>query len=201
MATIPVSLNIPSRYAPKKAGPPGPSNAPGLDWIQTTWTVTHSTLAMWRNARNVRITYKLLPAKADLRPRLDDLVEYEPADKEGVRKKVEGTDVQTDSAGWVWHGKGLLYLVKSHWEILGWGEVKTADGSRERWAVTWFAPTVFTKEGVDVYCDRKEGISEETYSAIEAALKAIEAPAVVDMVTKDMRPVEIRLPWVQDKSE
>lgn len=65
----------------------------------------------------------------------------------------------------------------------------------ERWVVTWFAPTIFTKEGVDIYSDRKEGLSPETVEGIIAELKKLDAPAVAQMVEKDMQDVEIKLPW------
>lgn len=191
----PISLSLPSKYAKADAVA---SSSPSVDWIKGTWTVTHSTLSMWRSARNVRISYALLPAKGDGRTRIDDLVEYEPTSKTGVLKTVEGVDTQaSNGAGWDWRGKGWLFFVSSHWEVLGWGEETAQDGSKERWAVTWFAPTVFTKEGIDIYSDKKEGVSEGLYSKIEAALKKIEAKELVDMVGKDMQPVEIKLPWTE----
>ncbi|CAM1509082.1 Fc.00g028210.m01.CDS01 [Cosmosporella sp. VM-42] len=199
--TSEVALHLPSKYAPKQSGPRLPVPAPGLDFLTNTWTVTHSTLSMWRTARNVRITYTLIPAKPDGRPRLDDLVEYEPIPKPNKmthRKTVAGIDTQADNGGWDWRGKGLLKPVGSHWEVLGWGEGVTAEGVREKWAVTWFAPTVFTKEGIDVYCDKKEGLSAATYEKIDAALKALGERHLVEMVEKDIRPVEIQLPWLEE---
>ncbi|KAK5997249.1 hypothetical protein PT974_02603 [Cladobotryum mycophilum] len=197
----PFALKLPSKYAPKKQpaaaaadaaadgeeaseatepSSPSPQPAPpSLEWLSRTWTVTHSTLAMWRAARNVRITYKPLAAKPDGRMRVDDLVEYEPSNKTGVVKTVTGVDTQSARGdGWDWRGKGLLFFV-------------------EKWAVTWFAPTLFTKEGLDVYCDRQEGLSDETYNRIEEALKNLEAKELVDMVTQDMMPVDISLPWAE----
>lgn len=203
----PISLKLPSKYASGKLSTSDSTpSEPSVEWLTGTWTVTHSTLSMWRSARNVRISYKPLPPKADGRPRIDDLVEYEPTDKTAVRKTVQGVDTQaaagggtgeTGAGGWDWRGKGWLFFVGSHWEVLGWGEETTAEGARERWAVTWFAPTLFTKEGVDVYCDRREGLSEATYKRVEEALRKLEAPPVVSMVDKDMRPVEIKLPWTE----
>ncbi|KAF3343604.1 DUF185 domain-containing protein [Verticillium dahliae VDG2] len=177
MAATPSSITLrsPSKYT-SSTTPAQSSSSPSpptLDWLHRTWTVTHSTLTMWRTARNVRITYKPLPSSAAGAPRLDDLVEYEPT------------------------GAGLLFFVSSHWEVLGCGERPLPGGGVERWAVTWFAPTLFTKEGVDVYCDRSEGISEEAYAEVLAALRGLEARAVVDLVEADMRPVEIRLPWLE----
>ncbi|OAA70077.1 hypothetical protein LEL_09893 [Akanthomyces lecanii RCEF 1005] len=202
--TGPITLSLPSKYASAKpaataaaaattSSPPPP---PPVDWLTGTWTVTHSTLSMWRSARNVRITYAPLAAKGDGRARIDDLVEYEPTSKQGVLKTVTGVDTRSSDAGggWDWRGKGWLFFVSSHWEVLGWGE--TPDGA-ERWAVTWFAPTMFTKEGIDVYSSRREGISEGVYAEIDRALRGLGAKALVDMTTEDMQPVEIKLPWTE----
>ena len=152
---------------------------------------------MWRSARNVRITYKTLDPTPDGRLRIDDIVEYEPSNKQGKLKSVEGIDTQAADGGWDWKGKGWLFFVGSHWEVMGWGEEQTADGKTEHWVVTWFAPTLFTKEGIDVYCDRAEGLSEATYAKLEAALNKIDAKGIVEMVAKDMRAVEIKLPWTE----
>ncbi|KAF5024676.1 hypothetical protein F66182_3246 [Fusarium sp. NRRL 66182] len=192
----PIKLNPPTKYSSSSKNDP-PVSPPTFDWLTTTWSVAYSTLPMWRDARNVRITYKLLPGTADGRPRFDDLVEYEPTSKDGTLKTVEGVDTQASSIGWDWRGKGWLMFVTSHWELLGWGEAVTAEGVKERWAVTWFAPTVFTKEGLDIYCDRKEGLSEGTYERIREGFMALEAKKVVEMVEAQMQPVEIRLPWVE----
>lgn len=127
------------------------------------------------------------------------MVEYEPSKKAGVLKSVEGVDTKAADGGWDWRGKGWLFFVGSHWEVLAWGEAQRGDGETERWAVTWFAPTVFTKEGIDVYCDRREGLSEGTYGMILDALKKVEAAELRDMVEKDMLPVEIKLPWTERK--
>ncbi|GKT56282.1 hypothetical protein ColTof4_09171 [Colletotrichum tofieldiae] len=191
-----VALRSPSKYTP---APPATFSAPPVDWLLRTWTVTHSTLAMWRDARNVRISYAALDPKPDGTARVDDLVEYESnKTAAGGVKSVKGVDTASqagDTSAWDWRGKGWLFFVGSHWEVLGWGEREVAGGARERWVVTWFAPTLFTKEGVDVYCDRKEGLSEEGYKEVLEGLKGLEATDVVQMVEKDMRPVEISLPW------
>ncbi|OPB43129.1 hypothetical protein A0O28_0087650 [Trichoderma guizhouense] len=189
-----IALKLPSKYSPATSD----NTAPTVDWLSRTWSVTHSTLSMWRAARNVRITYKPLPPKADGRLRIDDLVEYEPSDKAGALKSVAGVDTQSPGdGGWDWRGKGWLFFVGSHWELLGWGEETLADGRTERWAVTWFAPTLFTKEGLDIYSDQREGLSEATYGKIDQALRGLDAKPLVDMVAQDMKPVEIKLPWTE----
>ncbi|KAG6217016.1 hypothetical protein E4U50_004685 [Claviceps purpurea] len=196
----PIVLALPSKYissTSQENNSAGPSPSPTIEWLSRTWTVTHSTLSMWRSARNVRITYKPLPSKDDSKPRLDDLVEYEPTDRRGVLKTVTGIDTLAPGGGWNWRGKGWLCFVSSHWEILGWGESTTADGKTERWAVTWFAPTVFTKEGLDVYSDCAEGLSDETYRRVEEALRKSEAKQLAEMTARDMKPVEVSLPWAK----
>ncbi|KAI1843043.1 hypothetical protein JX266_010732 [Neoarthrinium moseri] len=194
-----IELRAPSKYLTDKSQPATTSNttfvSPPLDWVCRTWSVTHSTLPMWRSAINVRITYKPLAAPAgQATDNVDDLVEYE---KKGSLKKVEGIDTPDPSTpgSWNWRGKGWLKIASSHWEVLGWGERPHADGV-ERWVVTWFAPTLFTKEGVDIYSDRKEGLSQDTLDEVMKALKGLDAaPKVVDFVSKDMLAVEIKLPW------
>ncbi|KAK3196594.1 hypothetical protein K4F52_000476 [Lecanicillium sp. MT-2017a] len=196
----PIKLNLPTKYT-SSAGSSAAERAapPPIDWLKGTWTVTHSTLSMWRTARNVRISYTPLSPKEDGTPRIDDLVEYEPTGKTGVTKSVEGVDTLSPDGGWDWRGKGMLFFVTSHWELLGWGETTLPDGSVERWAVTWFANTLFTKEGLDIYSDRKEGLSEDAYKRIDGALREIGAQPLIDMVAADMKPVEIKLPWATQK--
>lgn len=171
---------------------------PSLEWFCRTWSVSHSTLSMWRSARNVRITYKPLPPHNDGRERIDDLVEYEHVSGKGSLKSVAGVDT-AETAGdpgiWNWRGKGLLFFATSHWELLGWGERTLTDGTTERWIVFWFAATLFTKEGLDILSDRPEGTSPETASEILEKLKTLEAQPVADLVTKNMQPVSINLPW------
>ncbi|KAL7922016.1 hypothetical protein ACQKWADRAFT_294202 [Trichoderma austrokoningii] len=194
-STSPIQLTLPSKYSPDNSSLVTQTTPP-TEWFIRTWTVTHSTLSMWRTARNVRITYKALPPKPDGRARIDDLVEYEPSNQAGALKSVAGVDTQSPGGGgWDWRGKKWLFFVSSHWEVLGSGEEQTAEGETERWAVTWFAPTLFTKEGLDIYSDRREGLSEETYRKIDEALRKLDAKVLVDMVAQDMKPVEIQLPW------
>ncbi len=68
--------------------------------------------------------------------------------------QIHGIDTPDGLGAWRWRGKGLLKIASSRWEILGWGE-----RNGEKWVVTWFAPSLFTPMGIDLYCDRKEGMS------------------------------------------
>ncbi|KAB5582426.1 hypothetical protein GE09DRAFT_266949 [Coniochaeta sp. 2T2.1] len=197
-----ITLRPPSKYSSSPTSTSSPLSPPPK-WLHRTWSVTHSTLSMWRSARNVRITYTpISPSPSPSSPlRIDDLVEYESLDGSGKVKSVAGVDTASnpnDTGAWDWRGKGWLFFVSSHWEILGWGERPVAggkDGEVERWVVTWFAPTLFTKEGVDVYSDRREGVGEGLLGEIMDALKGVEAEGVRKMCERDMRAVRIELPW------
>lgn len=220
-----ISLRAPSVYLTDKLQHSTTDGAvfvsPPLEWLYRTWSVTHSTLPMWRSARNVRITYKPLAPTAASTPsevqNIDDLVEYEKNNKSSAYKTVAGIDKPDPAvpASWNWRGKGWLRIASSHWEVLGWGEKPLSSSSAtaeqqdsqkpaatvERWVVTWFAATLFTPEGIDIYSDRPEGISPETLAGVTAALNSLEsAPKVVEYVAKDMREIEIQLPWKQGKA-
>ncbi|GAP87921.1 hypothetical protein SAMD00023353_1600780 [Rosellinia necatrix] len=206
-----ISLRAPSKYlaagTATAAGPSGTSTsfvAPSTEWLSGTWAVTHSTLSMWGSAQNVRITYtpRQPAAGADGNgPAVNDnLVEYENKGGRGGVKRVLGVEKPDPAVpgAWNWRGRGLLMIASSHWEVLGWGERPLAggEGGVERWAVTWFAPTLFTEEGLDLYSDRREGLSKRTADDILAALKRLEAaPKLVQLVEKKMTEVAISLPW------
>ena len=166
---------------------PDDFHPPSLDWLKGTWTVTHSTLPMWKTKRNVRITYTILPGnpKRDSTeyalPQLDDSVSYQTLESDKV-KKVEGIDTAAGPEGgaWNWRGKGWLKIASSHWEVLSWGN---ESGSRtnfdeSQWAVTYFAKTLFTPAGIDVYSRTDRGASEETLSAIKNALQEMNDPNI-----------------------
>ena len=64
----------------------------------------------------------------------------------------------------------MLMIASSHWEVLGYGDLET----EQQWAVTYFAKTLFTPAGIDVYSRKKEGLSEAVLAAVKEALAGIE---------------------------
>ena len=147
--------------------PPNPDfEIPSVDFLRGTWHVTHSTLPMWKSKRNVRISYTPLP---DAPGKLDDLVEYQGLTSEKL-KSVHGIDTphQTFPGSYNWRGKGWLRVASSHWEVIGYG---TEEGG---WAVTYFAKTLFTPAGIDVYSRGKRGLSKGLMQRIEAEMKNVE---------------------------
>ena len=71
--------------------------------------------------------------------------------------------------------------------------MNAATGQTERWAVTWFAKTLFTEEGLDVYVDQREGMSEELEGLILKALGEVGVESLVKLVSERMEKVAIDL--------
>ncbi|ETS79384.1 hypothetical protein PFICI_09237 [Pestalotiopsis fici W106-1] len=192
-STPAITLCNPSRYA-SESNAKTPTT-PHAEFFYRTWSVAHSTLSMWKSAKNVRITYKPIEDGTSF----DDLVEYEKGAK---LKNVKGIDTTLGPGSYIWRGKGLLKPFTSHWEVLGWGWGEhMPDGDAERWMVIWFAKTLFTEEGIDILTDRKEGLSEKTLSDLKTQLKSMQGcDKMVALVEKKLIPVKVELPWISNDS-
>lgn len=174
--TMPAITLRPPTFSTAKQ--PSDHRNPTIKWLAEEWHVTHSTLPMWKNKRNVRIKYTPLEPSVSSIPkdntdRLDDLVSYQSLKSDKVSTisgidKVSGTG---DSRGeWDWRGKGWLKIAGSHWEVMGWGE---EEGTHNKWLVTMFAKTLFTPAGIDVYSQTSSGLHPATLEGIREALSAI----------------------------
>lgn len=192
MATEDITIRVPRHYNPSSDSTAEP---PPLDWLHRSWTVTHSTLKRWRTAQNLTITYGPHPSSTPFRPRVTDTVSYQTKGQCKLRT-VSGVDTAAsdgDTTVWDWRGSGLLKPISCRWEILGWGEKTREGGEIERWAVTWFAKTIFTEEGLDVYCDRRQGMSEGTAGEIRAALERVGREELASLAKERLEPVVIDL--------
>lgn len=87
-----LTIGLPKVYASEGNKCVPPTN----DFLAGTWHVTHSTLPMWKDKRNVNITYTTLPADSSGVVKIDDLVKYQGINSEKI-KSVNGVD--TPSAG------------------------------------------------------------------------------------------------------
>lgn len=150
---------------------PGKGNKfvpPTKDFIIGTWHVTHSSLPLWKDKRNVNITYEILPSDSSGVTKIDDIVRYQTIGSEKV-KSIHGVDSPSpgNPSAWDWRGKGWLMIASSHWECLGFGHVDDDN----QWIVTYFAKTLFTPAGIDIYSRNKEGLPQATIDEILEALK------------------------------
>lgn len=102
-------------------------------------------------------------------------------DKPVVASASSATVAQTDgsvdsevepraSLAYNWRGKGLLFIASSQWQILGYGEEA---GTGNRWVVTYFAKTLFTPEGLDIYSRDKVGLRADTVADVRKALEGL----------------------------
>jgi len=191
MASSGVSLRVPGKYQPISES--STVSPPALDWLHQKWTVTHSTLKRWRTAQNLSITYGGLRGTDGGSARISDVVAYQAKGKGPSKvKTISGVDTVADNTLiWDWRGAGVLKLISCRWEIIGWGEREQNGKGKERWVVTWFAPTLFTEEGVDIYCDNEEGMSEELSGLIRDGLEALEAKELAKLVRENLKEVHI----------
>ena len=157
---------------------------PITDWLSGSWDITHSTLPMWKSKRNVTITYKCLEPVAggtiQGTDRLDSVVSYQPITSDKI-KTVHGIEKASgkDACAWDWRGKGWLVVASSHWEILGHG-----NQGRGEWLVTFFAKTLFTPAGIDIYSRSGNGLSGDTVRGIKEALSKSENPTVQHLASE-----------------
>ncbi|KAJ5585022.1 uncharacterized protein N7459_004822 [Penicillium hispanicum] len=159
-------IGLPKAFAGKGEKCVPPTN----DWLIGTWHVTHSSLPLWKGKRNVNITYQTLPPDSAGVVKIDDRVRYQAVGSDKI-KSVHGVDSPTpgDPGAWDWRGKGWLVIASSHWECLGFGH--TDDGNQ--WIVTYFAKTLFTPAGIDVYSRKKEGLPPANIDEILHTLKEL----------------------------
>lgn len=69
--------------------------------------------------------------------------------------------------------------------MLGWGEEEEEQdgvGEGQKWVVTYFAKTMFTPAGIDVYSRRKEGLRGSTLEKVKEALGRVDAEVVRGLV-------------------
>ncbi|KAJ7727825.1 hypothetical protein DFH07DRAFT_851517 [Mycena maculata] len=146
--------------------PPGSDleNVPYADFLGT-WHVVASTLPLWKNKKNVAITYSTIPGAPATT--FDDLVTYEMrfAKQGSTPSTVKGVDkLEVGAAGrWKWRGKGLLMIATSRWQLLGFHVSPpnlNAQSDEPEWVVTYFASTLFTPAGLDIYSRTKDGLSD-----------------------------------------
>ncbi|RXK35024.1 hypothetical protein M231_07727 [Tremella mesenterica] len=157
------------------------------EWFMGRWGVVWSTLPMWKDKKDVVITYTSLP-DTQKNEAFDSCVEYRKRSAADGSKPstVKGREIltpHTNGATFDWRGKGLLFFVSSHWEVLGYGK---DEESSLQWAVTFFSKTLFTPAGIDIYLrSTSSSPTSETRaqlrSEIVEALYRVDDPFVAEL--------------------
>ncbi|KAJ7225369.1 hypothetical protein GGX14DRAFT_420202 [Mycena pura] len=74
-------------------------------------------------------------------------------------------------------GKGLLMIATSRWQLLGFNIHTSADSDEPEWVVTYFASTLFTPAGLDIYSRSKDGLSDQFIEGLVEEIGALDAVA------------------------
>lgn len=179
-----------------------------LRWLSRTWTMTHSTQSKWLQASSVRTTFSCKFVDNSEPPfyyckHFQELVEVVDYEKRGFRMSTPSISVKPnhDLPSWKRRGKGWRKVENVQWEILGWGERQGPEGL-ERWLVIWTDSGLLSKEGVDIYCDRPEGLGEETFDEIMKSLyDVLDAPKFARFLRENLKEVEVQQPCRPRESE
>ncbi|KAK0554727.1 hypothetical protein OC846_001977 [Tilletia horrida] len=169
------------------------------------WAVVGSSLPLWKKRSSVVITYhktdkglpapgeEQIPGKSGLQFE-DEITWLEDGKEEAGRAKIaklrsEGKKnwlrglnklhpKATNGATFAWGGLGWLRLLSANWQVIGaspkFGHPGTTP-DEPVWLVTYFSKSLFTPAGVDIYVRNPTKLPEDTYDAIVAALKKLEA--------------------------
>ncbi|KAI0829689.1 hypothetical protein BC628DRAFT_1358227 [Trametes gibbosa] len=143
-----------------------------LDEFMGTWYVTHSTLPLWKDKKDVTLTYVMKPPSKEVQ--FEDIVEYRAATAAATASpsRITGVDTliapasaahtpagQHAQTRFKWRGRGWLVVATSRWQVLGCSADVSAENPHA-WAVTYFEKTLFTPPGLDVYARTAAGLPE-----------------------------------------
>ncbi len=119
-----------------------------LKALEGTWFIHFTNFPMWLKGDKTQPTFNYTIQKRGDTEGLKDVVEYL---KKGKKRRIVGFDKpqNTSNTQFVWRGKGLLFLLKSEWQLLYIDPTHT-------WAVIGFTKTLFTPAGYDVISKNKE---------------------------------------------
>ena len=102
--------------------------------------------------------------------------------------------------GWKWRGKSWRRIETFRWEVLGWGKRPQAGGA-VKWLVIWSGSGLWSEEGVDIYCDQPQGLSNEmAEEIIHCLVNAVDDTAFVEFLRKTMARVHMCRPCKSEDS-
>lgn len=173
-------------------------NFPIERFINSKWFVVSSSLPLWKNKKNVTISYSSIDGEPI--NVFDDLIEYHGSlsnDPKSMKKKIAGIDRPKVQAGiqqddgcqaieWIWRGKGILGVLKSEWQILGYHLPVLHDDSLNKdqepdWAIIFFRQTIFTPAGIDIYFRDTSNIKLGLKDRLIDAVRSHPSPKVASL--------------------
>ena len=144
------------------------------DQLAGTWFITHTTSPVWKDKRNVVLTYTVLSGATNgERPRLDDLISYQDLTSLKLRT-MRGTDTPSSASprSWTWRGNGWLKFVTSHWEVVH--HCHLLDDQREDGFIVVFAQkSLFTPAVLNICTQSKAALDDDRLEKVKMAVKEL----------------------------
>jgi hypothetical protein len=173
--------------------------------LSGTWYVRLSSSPFWIDKYGVSITFSLDDDDGNANTTTSDLdaqavytshLSYRTAiDPSADIKTVPGTDrrvgaAASENAGTIpmeWRGSGWMKLIKTRWEILGFG-----GGPGTEWLVAYAEKSMFNPPGISVYSRERE-VREEVEAEIRGVLARMvdEAQEQRDELERLVREVRV----------
>ncbi len=137
-----------------------------LPLLAGQWFIVSTNFPMWLNGNRTDPSFHYTVSERNGQPVLLDEVSYM---QNGKQRSIKGIDFpdRKQPGSFTWRGKGLLFLLKSKWQVCLMDE-------HNEWAVIHFSKTLFTPEGVDIIFRQKQ--------PDESVLKEIKAKMELDKV-------------------
>ncbi len=119
-----------------------------LNKLEGQWFVVRSNFPMWVKGNKINPSFNYIVTTKRGKEVLLDEVVYA---KQTKSKNIVGYDkpVDENNRSFVWRGKGILFFLKSRWDIV----YLDKDG---KWMIIHFRKTLFTPEGYDVISRSKK---------------------------------------------
>jgi len=176
--TSSISLRIPAHFSSsEKSSSSKATSIPAIDEIAGSWFLTRTSVPFWKDKRNVVVTFTKVESNNHFAT-LDNITTYQTLSSDKV-KTVHGIDTpaQGEPAFYDWRGCGWLRIASSRWEIVGYG-VTDDDGA---WLLVYSHAFIFTSSGLILYSRKKNGLLEDVWASIQAALGELQVEAITDL--------------------
>jgi hypothetical protein len=164
------ALRCPSGFDPSSPNNCPAVAIPSLNQLVGKWYIKHTSSPVWRDKRNVVLTYTALPSSNSGNTSLDDLITYQTLTSPGLQT-MRGTDSPCPGkpGDWTWRGNGWLKFVTSNWQILGFGELEECG----HWVVVFAQKSLLSPAVINVYTRRKDGLDEEKLRELKRRLRCL----------------------------
>jgi hypothetical protein len=134
--------------------------------------MTASSSSFWQDPKHSAcLTYQASTAAPGA---LDDVTTFF-SDGSAVPSSTKGVSSPSAAGAGIydWRGSGWLRMIRTSWEVVGWGALEDDEGEDGLVLVTLAHKTIFSPRALSVYWRKKDGMGAERIQAVSAALKAI----------------------------